>query len=154
MVFCECGLKAEYDKFGMLNAVQHPGLDQNSSERRSYTVHELDRLQRKGLDDLCRTGGYCSFFEDCVTERFVDENHQVTESRSIVLKGYIDRFAADGYSIPFEKITGISINQRNLLLVHVADVPGHLEFKGPGTFNALKYLYLYRSVCGSLNGLL
>ena len=154
MVFCQCGLESEYDKFGMLNAVRRSGADQKSSERLSYTVHQLDRLQRKGLEDLCKTAGGCSLFEDSVTESFVDENHQAAESRNIVLKGYTDRFTAGDDSVPFEKITGISINRRNLLLVHVADMPGHLEFKGPGSFNALKYLYLYRSVCGSRNGLL
>ena len=142
-LFCECGFKAEYDEYGMLNSPQ-----------RSYTITELDRRQREKVGELCREAGEGVVFEDGVFIQRINKDHEPEKLRPAVLSAYRDRFAVGETVIPYEKITGISINQRNLLLIHVEDCPGHFEISGEPAFNALKYLYLFRAVCGSRNGLL
>ena len=140
---CGCGFSAEFDEYGMVKTSQG-----------SYTVPELDEKQKKIIAEICKSSANACLFSDEVKEQFVNEKHKAADSRTVTFCAYSDRFIAGDMVIPFEKITGISINQRNLLLLHIADMPGHWEFSGSPSFNALKYLYLYRAVCGSQNGLL
>ena len=140
---CGCGFKAEYDEYGMINSPQQ-----------SYTITELDRKQRNKIEKLCKEEEEDFFFEDKIDLQLINENHELEKTETVVLNAYRDRFSAGETVIPFEKITGIGINQRNLLLIHTSDITGHYEVKGEGFFNALKYLYLYRTICGSRNGLL
>lgn len=140
---CGCGFTAEFDEYGMVKTSQG-----------SYTVPELDEKQKRIIAEICKTPADVCLFSDEIKEQFINEKHKAADSRTAVFCAYSDRFIAGDMVIPFERITGISINQRNLLLLHIADMPGHWEFSGSPSFNALKYLYLYRAVCGSQNGLL
>lgn len=140
---CECGFMAEYDEYGMLN-----------SSQQSYTITELDQKQRDKIEKLCKENGGDIFFEDEVYFQLINEKHGLEKTEMVVLSAYRDRFSVGETVIPFEKITGIAINQRNLLLIHTSDISGHYEVSGEASFNALKYLYLYRTICGSRNGLL
>lgn len=140
---CECGFSAEYDEYGMLNSPQQ-----------SYTITELDIKQRKRIEKLCKEAGKEILFEDNVFFQHISEKHESEKAVKSVLRAYRDRLSAGDTVIPFEKITGIAVNQRNLLLIHTGDMPGHYEFTGEPSFSALKYLYLYRTICGSRNGLL
>lgn len=140
---CGCGFTAEFDEYGVLKTSQG-----------SYTVPELDEKQKRIIEKICKKPSDVCLFSDEVKERFINEKHKADDSRNVVFCAYSDRFIAGDMVIPFEKITGISINQRNLLLLHITDMSGHWEFSGSPSFNALKFLYLYRAVCGSQNGLL
>lgn len=140
---CECGFRAEYDEYGMLNAPQQ-----------TYTIKELDQKQREKIEKLCKAAGENSLFGDEVRFQLINEKHELEKTGPAKLRAYRNRLSVGETVIPFEKITGIAINRRNLLLIHTADIPGHCEISGEAAFNALKYLYLYRTVCGSRNGLL
>lgn len=140
---CGCGFTAEFDEYGMVKTSQG-----------SYTVPELDEKQKRIIAEICKTPADVCLFSDEIKEQFINKKHKAADSRTAVFCAYSDRFIAGDMVIPFERITGISINQRNLLLLHIDDMPGHWEFSGSPSFNALKYLYLYRAVCGSQNGLL
>lgn len=140
---CECGFKAEYDEYGMINAPQ-----------RSYTISELDRKQREKLEKLCQEESTDILFEDKIIFRLINENHEIEKTETVGLSAYRDRLVVGETVIPFSKITGIAINRRNLLLIHFDGIPGHCEITGEAAFNALKYLYLFRTVCGSYTGVL
>ena len=93
-------------------------------------------------------------FSDKVTLRIVGEDHQTASEEPVELKAFADRFEAGSLVIPFGDVTGLAINQRNLLLIHGEGVKGHAEFFADRSFSALKYLYLFRAVKGSGTGIL
>ena len=162
-IFCECGFDAYYNEYGWLEC----------SSGKQYTITELDEDQRNYLADLvseqcgsssapelesdiCKEPSTAedSLFSDNADFSIINENHELKQKTNIKLRAFKNRFCLGDTILPFEKIRGIAINQRNLLLIHVDGIKGHYELSGSIGFNALKYLYLYRAVCGSRNGLI
>lgn len=142
-LMCECGYSAEYDEYGYLRG----------DDGRIDTITALDRDQRDYIEAMdCSTGA--PLFEDTVNCETVASDHSVVASRSVRLTAFGDRFVIGEDVVPFENILGMAINQRNLLLLHTGNSETHFECGGPRGFNALKYLYLFRSVKGSINGIL
>ena len=141
--FCDCGYEAVYDKYGNL-------VDREGGIR---TVTELDKAQRAYIEDLQRSSDG-AMFEDTISQEFIDEDHNLVESKDVELKAYPDAFEMNGEKLSFDDIEAIAINQRNLLLIHKRGVPGHFQYRGPVFFNALKYLYVYRAAKGSADGFL
>ncbi|MCF0150974.1 MAG: 1-acyl-sn-glycerol-3-phosphate acyltransferase [Firmicutes bacterium] len=141
--FCDCGFDAVMDPYGYL----HEGAD-------TYTVTQLDEAQKEWLQQNLPKEPSESLFTDKVTLQTVDADHRIADERTVTLTAYADRLTAGTLTIPYEQISGMAINQRNLLLVHLEGRKEHLQCKGPVSFNALKYLYLYRLVCPNEGGVL
>ena len=131
------------DPYGYL----HEGAD-------TYTVTQLDEAQKEWLQQNLPKEPSESLFTDKVTLQTVDADHRIADEQTVTLTAYADRLTAGTLTIPYEQISGMAINQRNLLLVHLEGRKEHLQCKGPVSFNALKYLYLYRLVCPNEGGVL
>lgn len=164
-IFCDCGFEAYYDELGWL--VKPDGT--------KLTITELDLQQRKVIEKMCKDGAKSSggelpedstdaaaagertvepYFTDEVELSVIDAGHRLKKKSRVQFAAYKDCFLAGTLEIRFDSIAGIAINQRNLMMIHVKDFAGHYEFIGPKSFSSLKYLYLYRAVCGSGNGVL
>ena len=113
-----------------------------------YSVTELDRLQRESLSGLPDEG---CLFSDEVILRTVGKDHSLISERPVTLRAFRDRLET-GDPMPLAEIDGISIVQRNRLLLYPKQADGHLEITGAPGFNALKYLYLFRRTRPSANG--
>ena len=142
--FCECGYEATFDEYGMLE----------EKDGSAKTVTELDIAQRAYIDRLCEDSGGGELFSDSISEEFINEDHDLVESKAVELKAYPDAFEMNGKKLSFDDIEAIAINQRNLLLIHIKGKTGHFQYRGPMFFNALKYLYVYRWAKGSADGFL
>ena len=134
---CDCGLEAVFTETGMLEA-----------DGAQYSVTELDRLQRESLSGLPDEG---CLFSDEVILRTVGKDHSLISERPVTLRAFRDRLET-GDPMPLAEIDGISIVQRNRLLLYPKQADGHLEITGAPGFNALKYLYLFRRTRPSANG--
>ena len=135
MISCTvCDFSAEYDVYGYLK----------DKDGRKYTITELDDRQRKLIKELAALPPEELLFRDSVTAETIGNSHEVTEKETLEIRAYSDRLEIGERSLPYESITGMAINQRNLLILHCAD-GSHLELSGPISFSALKYLYLYQS---------
>ncbi len=144
-VFCGCGWEVFIDKQGFMN----------TPEGEKLTMTKLDEVQRDGIARLLESAEPDEvLFSDLIHGRLIDENHEEIQSGETELKAYRDRFEAGETVLGFDDISGIAINQRNLLLIHTEGFAGHREFTGPISFSALKYLYLYRAARGSFGGTL
>ncbi len=132
-VSCACGYDAEYDEYGYL-----------SSEDGAISVAEADAGQRSELERLAGESNGKLLFEDSVECETIGKNHEVISTEATTVKGFADRLEIGKLLIPFEKLEGIAINQRNLLILHITGQENHLECSGNISFNALKYLYLAR----------
>ena len=149
--FCDCGFDSVMDAYGILNDGEN-----------TYTVTQLDESQQTYLKDLLDSAEAASsrpqadqlLFQDQVTMETVGENHDIVKTEPVTLTAYKDRLTAGSLNMPLEQISGLAINQRNLLLVHLEGQKEHLQFRGPVSFNALKYLYLHRTVCPTAGGTL
>ena len=172
-LFCGCGFEAEYDEYGYLQA----------ADGSRHTLTDLDEAQRRYMDELYEQlvqaegcvagqaagsraavgqaaaeqtadGTLSPIFSDSVICETIAPDHSVAQRQAVRLSAYTDRFVIGDREIPFSSITGMAINQRNLLMVHFAGSESHYEMTGPLSYNALKYLYLFRAACGSRNGIL
>ncbi len=169
-VYCECGWEAFMDEYGLIEA-ELPGRDEGAAEDaagaapgaspdtssgtalRKTTMTELDAMQQKKLALLLESSAPGELlFSDRVRARFIDEGHGEAESEETELRAYGDRFEAGSAVMRFSDISGVAINQRNLLLIHETGSAGHREFTADISFSALKYLYLFRAAGGSGNG--
>ena len=142
--FCDCGYEATFDAYGNLN-------EKDGAVR---TVTELDMEQKAYVEDLSRSAGENELFSDSISEEFIDENHNLVETKDVEFKAFSDCFRINGKKLSFDDIEAIAINQRNLLLIHVRGITGHFQYRGPIFFNALKYLYVFRAIKGSADGFL
>lgn len=133
---CEaCGKSMEYTEYGFLRV---PGGAEG-------TLTQLDRLQRERLRELTVAAGEDCLFSDEVTLRQIDGAHNVATETEVTLRAYRGRLTAGELTLPFDALEGVSIVQRNLLILHAAGGQGHYECTGAETFNALKYLYLFQN---------
>ncbi|MBR0140253.1 MAG: 1-acyl-sn-glycerol-3-phosphate acyltransferase [Firmicutes bacterium] len=147
-IFCSCGWQVFMDKEGFMSSPESP-------EGEKLTMTGLDEMQRDGMAKLLEGSGPDELlFSDRVQSRLIDENHGEAESGETELRAFSDRFEAGNIVLKFDDISGIAINQRNLLLIHTEGFAGHREFTGPISFSALKYLYLFRAARGSFGGAL
>ena len=144
LLYCDCGYEATYDEYGYLN-------EKDGTVRK---VTDLDVAQRKYIEDYPKDSSDEEIFCDSISEEIVDENHEVTEVKDVTFKAFPDRFTVSGKKILFDDIEAIAVNQRNLLLIHLRGQKALYQYRGPIYFNALKYLYLFRSVKGSVSGVL
>lgn len=138
-VFCECGFKAKYSRHGYLE----------SASGREYTITELDARQRQALRELADCAQEGALFSDSVVAEDIGPDHRAYNKARYNLRAYKDRLELGGRLLLMSEISGMAINQRNLLIIHYNDGEGHLELKGNVSFSALKYLYLYNYVSGN-----
>lgn len=136
IISCSCGYRAEYDEYGYLQ----------EKSGNTVTITELDQRQHAYLNQLSGESSDALVFEDPVLAERIGRDHQVLSSERTMLRAWRDGLAVGELFLPYTSVTGIAINQRNLLILHFRDEnDGHLELSGPISFSALKYLYLYQS---------
>ena len=133
-VACPCGCTLTYDHYGYLT----------DTHGKKFTVTDLDTLQRKAIEELSSTASDQLLFSDSVTLQHIGAAHEVTSEENITLCAYADRLEAGSLVLPFHEISGMAINQRNLLIVHYGE-DGHIEMTADLSFSALKYLYLFKA---------
>ena len=104
---------------------------------------ELDARQQEVILALSQKSSDELLFSDNVEVETIGESHEVLSQESALLAACSDRLIINQNPIPFLEISGMAINQRNLLILHTKDGQ-HLELNGDISFSALKYLYLYR----------
>ena len=110
------------------------------------TITDLDKRQHEAVEDLLEQSSATLLFEDSVKVESIGPDHQVLSEARTTLRAWRDGLAVGELFLPFSSITGMAINQRNLLIIHYTlEENGHLELSGDLSFSALKYLYLYQS---------
>ena len=132
---CGCGFKGFYDEYGYVN-----------SGTEKYTVTELDRKQKLSLKKLFESStADTELFSDKISLLSIGQDHKVKSAEEKLLSGFRDRLRIGERDFFFDNISGLSINQRNTLIIHYSGVEGEefYNIQGPGPFSALKYLYLY-----------
>ncbi|MCQ2400558.1 MAG: 1-acyl-sn-glycerol-3-phosphate acyltransferase [Lachnospiraceae bacterium] len=139
-VTCDCGFKAAYDDYGYL--VKTDGT--------RHTVTELDTYQREKLSELVSLDMADPLFTDSVTVNVINIQHKVTSQKEAELSAFPDRLVIDGEEYPFEKIEGVAVHRKNLLIVNIKEKEDHFEFTGSKSFSALKYVYLFKIYQASL----
>ena len=133
-ISCNCGYSAEYDEYGFLH----------DSSGQTDTVTRLDMLQREKIRSLAEKNENVLLFEDAVREEIISGDHKVLSVKQTLLRAWRNRLSIGEDLLPFQQITGMAINQRNLLILHLSEGNRHLELSGDVSFSALKYLYLYQ----------
>lgn len=135
--FCGCGFAAVYDVYGYLT----------DREGRAYTVTELDRLQQKALKEkIAVWEADRPLFEDYVTIYRIGADHELIGTEEGSFKAYPDHLECGGERLDYSSMDGMAIYSRNAMIIHHSSVDGHLEVKSDISFNALKYLYLYKLI--------
>ena len=129
-----CDFSAEYDVYGYLT--------DNAGNK--YTITELDSRQRRLIKELSALPPDKLLFHDIVSVETIGNDHDVVSKETLEIDAYSNRLEIGRQSLPFEQISGMAINQRNLLIIHCNN-ESHLELSGELSFSALKYLYLYQS---------
>ena len=133
-ISCTCGYSAKYDEYGYL----HDNLGQTN------TITQLDALQRERIRSLACQMEDSLLFEDAVCAETIGPDHKVLSKEKTILRAWRDRLSVGEKVLPFQQITGMAINQRNLLILHLSEGDRHLELSGEISFSALKYYYLYQ----------
>ena len=131
----QCDFSVQYDAYGYLT----------DAAGQQYTITELDAQQRKLIRELSARPTEELLFQDSVNCETIGKNHEVLSKEEKELRAYSDRLEIGERTLPFEQISGMAINQRNLLIIHCED-ESHLELSGEISFSALKYLYLYQNI--------
>lgn len=151
----DCDFSAKYSEFGYLEYADR------SSTVSEHSLSELDHVQHATIKELYEkvlqdisSHRDRPLFSDVVFRETIDAQHRLVERISTRLSAFADRLEIGDAVVPFDKIEGLAINQRNLLIVHTMDSDVHYECDGPSSFSALKYLYLCRAAKGSVNGVL
>ncbi len=133
-LYCDCGFKAKYDVYGELTDTQGD----------KYTVTQLDQMQRKILEEKMTIGlEDTPLFSDKVTVYEIDKDHALTGTREEMLTAYPNRMKIGEREVPLSDVQGLAIVSRNIMILHIKGLEGHLEIKSDISFSALKYLYLY-----------
>ena len=151
-VSCACGLQMRYLGTGFLEG------------GRFDTVAEWYGWQRGQLDDKIDAApcGEAVLFEDRVSVELVC-GHDVDKRWEGTLRASPDGFVFVGDDgrervLRHDDIVGAAVHGRNTLVAHVGDGEGdgdgprHYEVRGPRSFCALKYLYVYRHAGGEVAG--
>ena len=131
-----CGYHADLDVYGYL----HDEKGQKS------TITQLDSAQKKIIHSLADQAKNDLLFEDTVLAESIGTDHKVLSKWKTVLRAWHDGLSIGNLFLSFQQITGMAINQRNLLIIHSSEGDRHLELSGNLSFSALKYLYLYQYV--------
>ena len=105
----------------------------------------MDALQREKISALAEQVEDILLFEDAVNAETIGPDHKVLSIKKTILRAWRNRLSVGDDVLPFQQITGMAINQRNLLILHLSEGEKHLELSGDISFSALKYLYLYQS---------
>ncbi|MBQ3373748.1 MAG: 1-acyl-sn-glycerol-3-phosphate acyltransferase [Oscillospiraceae bacterium] len=134
-ITCSCGYSAEYDEYGYLH----------DNRGQTATITQLDALQREKISALAEQVEDILLFEDAVNAETIGPDHKVLSIKKTILRAWRNRLSVGDDVLPFQQITGMAINQRNLLILHLSEGEKHLELSGDISFSALKYLYLYQS---------
>ena len=129
-----CGYEAVYDVYGLLQ----------ESTGNVSTVTQLDLLQQNKIRQLLSSPETAELFHDEVTVETIGPDHKTVSSEKAELSAYTDRLILGERTLLFSRISGMAINQRNLLIIHLSEGNEHLELSGNISFSALKYLYLYQ----------
>ena len=138
---CSCGWHADYDEFGMLNA----------NDGKSYTVTELDRMQRKKMTAIMSAEGCTDeLFRDEVTLYSIGSDHAVRSTERGVLRSFRDRIECCGRVFPFDSLSGMAIYSRNSLVIHLPEGERYEIKSGKTGFCGLKYIYQYRALSSTL----
>lgn len=137
---CACGYMADYDEYGYIH-------DKNGN---IWTITELDSCQQLRISELLSEKPETLLFSDEVLVQHIDKDHSVAAESSELLQGFTDRLEIGSLVLPFDEITGMAVNRRNLLIIHYGEEDNHIELIGNISFSALKYLYLYK-LAGNLN---
>lgn len=143
-VSCACGYTAKYTEYGYIE----------DTSGTAKTITELDSWQRSKLTELVDTGSEDRLFADEIEFTVIGKDHKPVSDNVVTLAAYRDRLTAGDTEMRFDEIDGFAVNQRNLLLIHLAGSDLHYELSGDFAFNALKYLYLFRTCKKSINGML
>ena len=106
--------------------------------------YELDLMQQNKIRQLLSTPETAELFRDEVTVETIGPDHKTVSSEKAELSAYTDRLILGERTLLFSRISGMAINQRNLLIIHLSEGNEHLELSGNISFSALKYLYLYQ----------
>lgn len=140
--YCTCGFSSVYDVYGEVT----------DEEGHTYTVAELDAMQRAGLQKMTEEKeNDAPFFSDTVTWYEVDTNHEITKAEEGKLVAYKAHLTFGEMRIPYANIQGMAVYSRNFLNLHLEDMSGHVEIKADKMFSALKYYYLYTLHSDSLH---
>ncbi len=132
--YCACGFSSVYDVYGEVT----------DEEGHTYTVAELDAMQRAGLQKMIEEKeNDAPFFSDTVTWYEVDTNHEITRAEEGKMVAYKDHLTFGETPFSYETIQGMAVYSRNFLNLHLEDMSGHVEIKADKMFSALKYYYLY-----------
>lgn len=141
----QCGARMVFTEYGFLRG-------EDGTEK---TLRDLDRAQRESLAALAeKTPEDTPLFSDELTLREVGAAHRLRGEKHVTLRAFPGRFELGGRDVPFERVDSISVVQRNRLTLHEEGGELHLELTGGKTFNALKYLYLFRIAHPSVSGTL
>ena len=131
---CGCGFLAEYRKDGLLHAGEQ-----------SFTLYELDRLQREALLRKSENAGDAeALFRDPVSVRYISEDHSVRKEEWLNLSGAKDGLTIGDRHFPWKEVRSLSVYSRNSVTLFLGDSWEHLDIHGDTGFNALGYLYLYQ----------
>ena len=133
-ISCICGYSAKYDEYGYLH----------DNKGHTITITQLDALQRERIRSLSCQMEDVLLFEDAVQAETIGSDHKVLSVEKTTLRAWRNRLSVGEEVMPFQQITGMAINQRNLLILHLSEGDRHLEVSGDISFSALKYLYLYQ----------
>ena len=134
-ITCTCGFHAVYDEYGYLQ----------EDSGKKVTVTEIDAQQQKLIESLLTKDADEVLFSDSVTAQEIDNaTHAVISSSEVKMTAFPGRFTIGEEDVPFSEITGLSIHTRNTLIMYCMNGAKHIDIKGPASFSALKYLYLYQ----------
>lgn len=130
-----CGFDAKYTEYGYLE----------TKDSKKYTITEIDKEQRKLLEQLYNRAGEDEvLFEDDISVFTINENHVPVDEVKGHLTAYKSKVEFNGKTIPAEDIYGLSITSRNILGVHLDGGKRQMEIRCGIPFNGLKYVYLYK----------
>ena len=131
-VRCSCGFHLTHDVYGYLH----------DDAGNSYTVTQLDQLQKTFLADLLAQHSEDALFSDTVTLQRIGPNHELLSQEAGTLTAFRDRLELCGTAYPLEALVGAAVFSRNVLILHTTSE--HLEVRSHAMFSALKYQYLFQ----------
>lgn len=130
-----CHAKAVYSELGNVDF----------EDNTSYTLTQLDTLQKDGLRELCeKAKDEDVLFEDMVTLYEIGEDHQQKSVKETKLTAFKDHVFIEGRNLYPKDFVGMGLVLRNTIETYLNEDKTQYEIKGPQSFSALKYLYLYK----------
>lgn len=130
-----CNAKAVYSELGNVEF----------EDNTSYTLTQLDALQKDGLKELCENAdGGQVLFEDTVILYEIGEDHQQKSVKETKLKAFKDHVFIEGRKLYPKDFVGMGLVLRNTIETYLNADKTQYEIKGSQSFSALKYMYLYK----------